>query len=71
MIFTIEAEYTETLYRKKRIKVEADSTEEALYLTKRCMYNDSEILDEERVDEFYQGVYLEEPKILAVEGNLN
>lgn len=70
MIFTIEAEYTETMYRKRRVKVEADSTEEAIYLAKRCMYNESEILDETCVDEFYQAVDLDGPKIMAVEGNL-
>lgn len=71
MILTVDAEYTETMYRKRRVKVEADSTEEAIYLAKRCMYNESEILDETCVDEFYQAVESDEPKIIAVEGNLN
>lgn len=71
MIFTIEAEYTETVYRKRRVKVEANSTDEALLLTKRCMYNDSEILDETIVDQYCQCIELPNPIIISVEGKLN
>jgi hypothetical protein len=71
MIFTIEAEYVETLYRKRLIKVEADSTEEAEECAKRGWYNESEVLKEELVDSFYQGVDSNEPKIVAVEGIKN
>lgn len=68
MKFTIDAEFVETLYRKRRVTVEADSTSQALELVKRGMYNEGEILEEQTVDCFQQDTTMEQPQIISVEG---